>query len=465
MGSALSPPAGWLTPARRFWTVTAQKNMRADAGFRGFPPAGRARSIARLAPRTHNEETAMRCLKWWLAALWLSAVPAAFAQDDFWARKTLLDSPGGPKQALAAQGVDLSFDVTNFLQGLQNGDKDLANGTKYDLRFRLDGEKLGLWPGFFVSSHVEYNRGTDVNQSAPGLNIIAVNTALGYPSLNDSMFSLLFTQAFSPTTTLTLGLFNMFDAAARRPLVGGGGVEGFWNLAIAAPLTNITPPYIYGISFNTRNDLGSFGLFVYDPRDAQNLNIVRGLFEDGVTISGTASFPVTIAGLGGFQNLRIAYSTLDGTDLSSLPPQIGGQPAAIKENRWYFQYSFEQFLVQSAADPKVGWGLFGQFGYSDGNPNAFQGHGYIGLAGNNMMAGRQADRWGIGYYRYKLSDAFLNVFPVLGSRLDPQKGAEVFYNWAVTPWLRVQADGQWVAPFNAVDDNYYLGLSLQFKVF
>ena len=55
---------------------------------------------------------------------------------------------------------------------------------------------------------------------------------------------------------------------------------------------------------------------------------------------------------------------------------------------------------------------------------------------------RRADRWGIGYYAYTLSDAFLNVLPGLGSRMHPQKGAEVFYNWAVTPWFRLQADAQ-----------------------
>ena len=48
------------------------------------------------------------------------------------------------------------------------------------------------------------------------------------------------------------------------------------------------------------------------------LNNIQNLFTDGVTISGTATFPVTIAGLRGFQNLRLAYSTLDGTDLTSL---------------------------------------------------------------------------------------------------------------------------------------------------
>jgi porin len=296
------------------------------------------------------------------------------------------------------------------------------------------------------------------------LNIIPINTALAYPSLNPSMFSLLLTQAFSSTTALTVGLFNMFDAAARRPLVGGGGIDTFWNLAVGAPLTNITPPYIYGLSLNTRNDVGSFGLFIYDPRDAQNLNVIRDLFSEGATYSATATFPVKIAGLGGFQNLRVAYSTLDGVDLSSLPGGVG-QPPQYKNDRWYFQYSFEQFFVQDEKDPTVGWGLFGQFGYSDGNPNAFQGHGYLGLAGKNMMEGRKLDRCGVVYYSYQLSDAFRNALPGVGSKIEPQNGAEIFYNWAVTPWFRLSADAQWVRPFNGVDNNYYLGLRAQFKVF
>jgi len=388
----------------------------------------------------------------------------AWADDDIWKRPALLDAPGGAKQELAAKGVDLGLDVTQFVQGLQESGAGWPSGGKLDLRIKLDGQKLGTWPGFFITSHIEYNYGSDANQDARGLNIIPVNTALAYPSLNDSMFSLLFTQAFSPVTTLTFGLFNMFDAAARRPIVGGGGIDTFWNLAVGAPLTNITPPYIYGISLNTRNDIGLFGLFVYDPRDAQNLNIIRNLFEDGATYSGTATFPVTIGGLGGFQNLRVAYSTLDGTDLSLLPPNTG-QPPAFKDDRWYFQYSFEQFLQQDPNDAKVGWGLFGQLGYSDGNPNAFKEHWYIGLGGNNLMAGRQLDRWGVVYFAYRLSDAFKDSLPIIGRRIEPEKGAEVFYNWAVTPWFRLSADAQWVRPFNGVDNNYYLGLRAQFKFF
>jgi Carbohydrate-selective porin, OprB family len=55
--------------------------------------------------------------------------------------------------------------------------------------------------------------------------------------------------------------------------------------------------------------------------------------------------------------------------------------------------------------------------------------------------------------------------PIIGPRIEPEKGAEIFYNWAVTPWFRPSADAQWVRPFNGVDNNCYLGLRAQFKFF
>jgi len=94
-----------------------------------------------------------------LATLALSALACtvAWADDDIWTRATLLDVPDGPKQVLKAKGIDLAVDVTHFLQGLETGGSDYANGGKADLRIRLDGQKLGTWPGFFISSHIEYN--------------------------------------------------------------------------------------------------------------------------------------------------------------------------------------------------------------------------------------------------------------------------------------------------------------------
>ena len=58
-----------------------------------------------------------------LLSLALLGCSAACADDDLGTRSTLLDVPDGPKRQLAEKGVDLSFDLTQFVQGLtQNGD-------------------------------------------------------------------------------------------------------------------------------------------------------------------------------------------------------------------------------------------------------------------------------------------------------------------------------------------------------
>ena len=57
--------------------------------------------------------------------------------------------------------------------------------------------------------------------------MLPVNTALAFPTLGgyDYDLSLVVTQAFSENTTLSVGKFNMLDAAAKTPLLGGGGLD------------------------------------------------------------------------------------------------------------------------------------------------------------------------------------------------------------------------------------------------
>jgi Glucose-6-phosphate dehydrogenase, C-terminal domain/Carbohydrate-selective porin, OprB family len=94
-------------------------------------------------------------------------------------------------------------------------------------------------------------------------------------------------------------------------------------------------------------------------------------FGDGTAIRGTVDFPVNIADRKGHQGVIALYSNKNGKDLTSigdtlLPPF----PAAVAKNhRYYFAYTFDQYLYQSKANSKESVGLFGQFGISDGNPN------------------------------------------------------------------------------------------------
>jgi porin len=72
-------------------------------------------------------------------------------------------------------------------------------------------------------------------------------------------------------------------------------------------------------------------------------------------------------------------------------------------NRYHFSYSFVQDIYQSASDSKEKFGLFGQVGVSDGNPNVLDWNAIVGFGGTGLIKGSSTDRWGVGFYRQSIS--------------------------------------------------------------
>ena len=74
-----------------------------------------------------------------------------------------------------------------------------------------------------------------------------------------------------------------------------------------------------------------------------------------------------------------------------------------------------------------------------------------GVGGTGLFPKRPLDRFGGGYLYYAVS-------PYLKQGLAPfvairnEQGGEAFYNFAVTPWLRVTADFQIIIPTLAKSD-------------
>ena len=385
------------------------------------------------------------------------------ATPSVWTQPTLLDVPGGPKEVLRQHGVSVDLWWTQFYQGLLAGDgnPEWQYGGKGDVIVTVDGGKLGLWNGLFVNFHEEMEYGRNANLLGDG-SLIPLNTALAFPRLGGSNFntSLTVTQVFPQGLSVSLGKFNMLDAASKTPLMGGGGLDTFMHLGLAAPISGVTPPYILGGIATLKTTPATFALMVYDPRNAQNDDVMQHPFAEGVTTSLSATVPITIAGLQGYYGLRGVYSTKSGFNLSDvpalvLPPESRG--SLTKQGYWYGQASFQQFLYQDRDDPKVGWGMFGELALSDGNPNAIKWRGIIGLGGNNPIAGRQLDRWGVAYFKYGLSSDLLDGLARLGIGRQDEQGVEAFYNLSVTPWLRVTADLQWIDPFEPQKKNAVIG--------
>ena len=54
-----------------------------------------------------------------------------------------------------------------------------------------------------------------------------------------------------------------------------------------------------------------------------------------------------------------------------------------------------------------------------------------------------------------------DVDDLVGGLLEDEVGVEAYYNFAITPWLNVSADVQWIDPgISNTDDELILGLRL-----
>jgi len=367
--------------------------------------------------------------------------------------KSLSDGYWEARSDLRKAGLNLDLWYTQFYQGVVSGagSRQWQSGGKGDVIATFDASKFGLWQGLYINVHAELLTGKDANTQGDG-SLIPLNTALAFPRLggHEQDVSLIVTQNFNERVSLSFGKFNMLDAAAKTPLIGGGGINTFMNTALAAPISGVTPPYLLGGLLTVKTDPVILGLLVYDPRNAQDREVIEHPFAKGATTSLSLTFPVQIAGLTGYYGVRGVYSTKEGTNLADVPalllPPAAQKFIGTKQGFWFVSASFQQYLVQSATNPAEGWGLFGQIAMSDGNPNPIGKSLFFGLGGTGFIPGRSLDLWGIGYFNTYLSDVLVDGLSGLGFNFRNEEGIEAYYNIAITPWFRLTADVQVIQP-------------------
>lgn len=441
----------WMTTARELLIHTAAAVVLA-----GFVPLGGDAE----AQTVSGEATSPAASSW----------PADSPLSE---RPTLFGGPGSPEEWLRERGLGLDISWTQFGQAMvspDEGDNSLQWGGKLNAKFNFDFAKLGLWDGFSASALVEYKPKTTGN-SVNGFHgvLLPINTQLYEPADENSAVSLTFTQRFSKDVSLTAGKFNMVDAAAATPIVGGGGINTFWNLNFAAPPSGIVPAYITGLSLTVKTDLPNFTLMVYDPKDTQNVSGLSDWGKDGINTRLAVQFPVKIGGHNGYQTLVGVYSTKESVNLADIPdlilPPAPNVKISTKKGSWYLGWNFQQYLWQNPNNPVEGWGVFGQAFIADGNPNIYRWFVNGGVAGTSPIPGRNLDRFGVGFFNTSFSpDLTDSLNTILDLDIGDERGIEVFYNAAVTPWFRVALDLQYIRPgVHDFDNAFFAGMSAQIK--
>ena len=387
----------------------------------------------------------------------------------------------GTRSAFAKKGLSFDLFATQFYQGIAKGGREQAweYGGKLDYLFNMDGGKLGLWQGIFANLHAETRYGQDVNV-IDGL-LAPSNISMAFPEAGESVTSitgLKFTQALSETFAVYLGKINTLDEYPLRYSPGLGtnkpGLQGFMNTSLVFnPIAARTVPYsTVGVGAAVlREGEPLFTFTVFDPEERAT-DGVQDMYAEGAVLVPDLIIRHKALGTPAIFNLGGTYSSAEyrsfdpASYLDIIEQILNGNPglvltAPVEQGSWCAYTNLYQSLWVDPCDEKRNWGIFGQFGISDGNPNPIRFVANAGLGGRSMLSGRTYDTFGMGAFYLGLSDNF----KTLSQPISPQRdefGVELFYNYAILPWCRLTYDLQIARPSTIAFDNPIInGLRLQ----
>jgi porin len=423
---------------------------------------------ASLCPRADAEETP-------------SARPYS---GDFFERSTLTGDWGGARDDLAAKGITLDTTLTQIGQGVVDGgkDDDWEYGGRSNLTGRLDTQKLGLWPGGFLTLEVEGNWSDSVNGHTGAL--MTANTNQLFPEPTGDNFNvpqLSFAQFLSPYAGVIFGKLDTTTGDANA-FAHGKGDDQFMNLAFSVnPVALVTTPY---------SPLGA-GVIVLPTKDPHaaivNFMVMQSeahastpgfddLDEDKLTFAGEGRVRTNFFGRTGHQLVGAAYSNKEFVALDQrLRFVLENRTLEKQDGSWAVYYNFDQFVYEIEKSSGRGVGLFGRFGAADGDANPLQYFFSAGIGGTGVIPCRPHDRFGIGYYYLDVASLTIEGPSQRKSFLSDEWGFEAFYNVAITPWMLLTPDIQVIGPsqerriaglpsqprLKSVDTATVLGLRLQ----
>jgi porin len=101
---------------------------------------------------------------------------------------------------------------------------------------------------------------------------------------------------------------------------------------------------------------------------------------------------------------------------------------------------------------RPGLGIFYRFSSTPKDRSAYDIYLSGGVGGRGVIPGRPYDRFGVGAYWLKESSDFKKQ-PIVATALQDEVGGEAFYNFAITPYLQLSLDAQWISPGIRSSDN------------
>ena len=310
-----------------------------------------------------------------------------------------------------------------------------------DYVVKFDFDKLSGQEGLFLQLRAEHRFGQAINLESGSFGAPAVLANLPALDTEDLILTnVVFTQALSEQFIIFAGKVDTLDGDMNA-FAHGRGKHQFLNTNfVFNPIAVQTIPYsTLGAGFSVLRGVEPIFTFtVLNATDTATTSGFDELFADGVALAAELRLPTNFFGLPGHQGFGGTWNSRDyialGQDPRVIEPEI---PIALKSGSWSLRWNFDQYLFVDPCNPLRGWGVFGRAGISDGNPNPIKWIISCGVGGHSPLRGREADRFGIGWY-YGGASSELGPF----FNPDDGTGVELFYNCAVTPWFQLTPDLQ-----------------------
>ena len=210
-------------------------------------------------------------------------------------------------------------------------------------------------------------------------------------------------------------------------------------------------------------------------------NCFDDLDDKGGIALGSVTHQYRLGSLpGGFSGTAAYFFDSDFTELDSLTFDFrealeGGSVSAglnneTQDESWIVGGSVWQYLSIKGSVPEGplnltnqepdlrGYGIFGRLFLADEDTNPWKTSVAVGAGGRGIFDSRPDDLFGVGYFYNDLSDTLFS------ESVDDGQGVELFYNFAITPAVRLSTNLQYIGASNPrVDDTTLLTARLQLK--
>ena len=415
-------------------------------------------------------------------------LPVPDYTGDFSERSYLSGDWGGARTDLANKGLQFKLTSLTWADGFVDGGtrSNTRAGGNLTLDVNWDLMRAGIMPGALISLRAESRWGDSGNFSTG--QIVPPNTGAltptNYSAMDDgydlALTQLVYTQFLSEKAGFLIGKLDLFGEGDTNEFAGGRGWTQFsnWSLSYGTP-TLAVPASTIGLGgIFLPNENTTITALLTSGTECVDSNCFDDLDDAGKAAIGSIAHQYTMGGKpGGVTGQAVYMFDKDFTELDSLSFNLrdairGGSinqgfDFGTEDDSWIVGGSVWQYLsvkdtvkgplnLTNRVPDLRGWGVFGRLYFADEDTNPWKTSVAFGAGGKGIFDSRPEDLFGVGYYYNDQSDTLFK------DRIDDGQGAEVFYNFAITPSIRFSTNLQWIKSVEpTIDDTTLLSARLQ----